>query len=78
MRNTSDQSKQPSMQEILRLAQTPEGQKIIAMLQNQNDPQLQKAMSKAAQGDYTQAKEILSKLLSGEEIQALLNKLGGN
>lgn len=77
MRNSPEQPKQPSMQDILRLAQTPEGQKIISILKNQNDPEMKQAMAKAAQGDYSQAKDKLTALLSDEEMQRLLSKLGG-
>lgn len=77
MRNSPNQPKQPSMQDILRLAQTPEGQKIVSALQKRNDPDMKQAMEKALQGDYSQAKEKLSALLSDEEIQRLLGRLGG-
>ncbi len=77
MRNSPNQPKQPSMQDILRLAQTPEGQKIVSALQKRNDPDMKQAMEKALQGDYSQAKEKLSALLSDEEMQRLLGRLGG-
>lgn len=77
MQNDPKRQKPPSMQEILRIAQSPEGQKLIAILKNQNDPKLHQAMAQAAKGDYTQAKEMLSSLLTSDEIQKLLSKLGG-
>lgn len=77
MQNEQPRQKPPSMQEILRVAQSPEGQKLIAMLKNQNDPKLKQAMTQAAQGDYAQAKELLSTMLTADEIQRMLKNLGG-
>ena len=77
MQNEQPRQKPPSMQEILRVAQSPEGQKLIAMLKNQNDPKLKQAMTQAAQGDYAQAKELLSTMLTNDEIQRMLKNLGG-
>ena len=67
----------PDMSELIRLAQTPDGQQLIALLQKQSSPQLQQAITCAASGDYVHAKEILSELLSAPEAQALLKKLEG-
>lgn len=72
-----DNNKDFSMQDALRLAQTPAGQQLISMLRQRNDPSLQKAMNSAASGDYSQAKEALSSLLQNPEIAALLKQLGG-
>ena len=63
------------MGELLRLAQTPAGQKLIALLQKQGGSGLQRAITSAAAGDYTRAREILSELLSAPEAQALLKEL---
>lgn len=66
-----------SMQEAMRLMNTEAGQKLIALLQQSNDPGLQKAMEQAAQGDIAQAKQALSKLTASQEVQNLLRQLGG-
>lgn len=66
-----------SMQEAMRLANSPAGRQLIAMLQQQNNADLQKAMSSAASGDYTQAKNALSSLLSDPKAVELLKQLGG-
>lgn len=65
----------PDMGELIRMAQTPAGRKLIALLQRQGGAKLQLAISSAAGGDYPRAKEILSELLSAPEAQALLKEL---
>ena len=65
----------PNISELIRMAQTPAGQQLIALLQKQDGTQLQQAIAYAVSGDYNRAKEILSKLLSSPEAQALLRKL---
>ncbi len=66
-----------SMQNIMRMASSPAGQQLLALLK-QSDPQaMQKAMELAASGDYTKAKESLSPFLGSEEVKKLLQQLGG-
>lgn len=65
----------PNISELIRMAQTPAGQQLIALLQKQDSAQLQQAITYAVSGDYNRAKDILSKLLSSPEAQALLKKL---
>ena len=65
-----------SIQQAMQLAQTPAGQQLIAYLQSQGGNQFQDAMSKAAAGDYTQAKAMISAMLSAPEAQKLLEQLG--
>lgn len=66
-----------SIQDAIRMAKTPAGQQLIAMLQQQNDPNLQKAVNSASAGDYSGAKTALSSMLENPEIAALLKQLGG-
>ena len=65
-----------SMQEAMRLASTPAGQQLLALLQKNNGPELQSAMNQAAAGNYEQAKRALSSLLSDPEARKLLEQLG--
>ena len=65
-----------SMQDVMRLAQSPAGQQLIALLKKQDSPQLQNAISSAAAGDYEQARKALSSLMDSPEIQSLLQQLG--
>ena len=66
-----------SINEAQRLAKTPEGQKLMAILQQQDPEQLQKAMDRAASGNYKEAGTILQSLLSSPEAQKLMQQLGG-
>ena len=65
-----------SMQEALRLAQSPAGQQLLALLQRSDGAQLQKIKEQAAAGDYKNAAQMLNTLLSSQEAKQLLNQLG--
>lgn len=66
-----------SIQEAMRFAKSPAGQQLLAMLQQSDTGELQKAMDQAVAGDYGQAKQTVSSLLTDPEIQKLLQQLGG-
>ena len=66
-----------SIKEAQRLAATPEGQKLIAILQQKDSGQLQQAMAQASSGNYKAAGEALQSLLSSPEAQQLMRQLGG-
>ena len=65
-----------SMQEILRLANSPAGKQLIAMMQQQGGKEFQKAMANAAAGDYTQAKRAIETMMADPKAQQLLKELG--
>lgn len=65
-----------SMQEALRLAKSPAGQQLLAMLRRKDKGQLQQAMDLVTEGNYAQASQILGTLLSSGEAQQLLDELG--
>ncbi len=64
-----------SMEEAMRLANSPAGQQLIAMLQSTNSPQLQTAMELANRGDLKAASQALRSLLSSEQAQRLMDEL---
>ena len=66
-----------SIKEAQRLAKTPEGQKLMELLQQSNHDQLQNAMAQAQTGNYKAAGDILQSLLSSPEAQQLIRQLGG-
>lgn len=66
-----------SIKEAQRLAKTPEGQRLMRLLQEKYTGQLQRAMDQAASGNYKEAGNILSSLLSSPEAQRLIQQLGG-
>jgi len=71
-------SQTPNMSELLRIAQSPAGQQLLSLLQQTGGQQLQQAMNQAATGNYDQAKQTLSALLSSPDAQRLMKQLGGN
>lgn len=70
------QNESPSMQDILRMAQSPAGQQLIRLLQQNGGQNLQQAMDKAAQGDYTQARALLSSMMQDPQARNLMDQLG--
>lgn len=66
-----------SIKEAQRLAKTPEGQRLMRLLQEKDTGQLQRAMDQAASGNYKEAGNILGSLLSSPEAQRLIQQLGG-
>lgn len=67
-----------SMQEALRLAQTPAGQRLLAMLQQQYGEQLRQVINQAASGHYEEVQRKMADLLSNPEAQSLLNQMRGS
>ncbi len=65
-----------NLQEALRLAKSPAGQQLIAMLRQKDPETLQQAAKQAGAGNYTQAMESLRDLLSSPEGKQLLKELG--
>ena len=66
-----------SMEEIMRMAKSPAGQQLIAMLQKQDNRKLEQVVLQAKTGDYAQAGQTLSAMLSSAEAQKLMKELGG-
>lgn len=60
---------------VLELAQSPAGQQLLSLLQRSGGTALQEALAQASGGNYQQAKQTLSSLLSTPEAQALLSQL---
>ena len=66
-----------SMEEMMRLAKSPAGQQLMAMLKQQDNAKLEQAAAQAKAGDYTQAGQTLKAMLSSPEAQKLMKELGG-
>jgi len=66
-----------SREEVMRLAESPAGQQLIAMLRQQSSATLQQALAQAQAGDYTQAAQALRAMLSSPQAQKLIKELGG-
>ena len=66
-----------SMQEALRLVESPAGQQLLALLQQQGGDKVQQIADQAAAGNYENAMQSLKPLLDSPQVQALLRRLGG-
>lgn len=77
MQKTPETSGNISLEQAKRLAKTPVGSQLIALLRQNAGPELQSALEKAAGGDYSQVKAIIDRSLSSPQVQELLKKLGG-
>lgn len=66
-----------SMEEALRLAKSPAGQQLLAMLRQADSGQLQQAVQQANAGNYTSAQQTLQSLLDDPQVKLLLQQLGG-
>ena len=64
-----------SMDDAKRLAASPSGQQLLAMLRAQDQGQLQQIMDQISKGDYQSAGSALSGMLASPEAKALLRKL---
>lgn len=65
-----------SVQKAMQFANTPAGKQLIAMLQQADHSQIQKAMSQASAGDFNDVQKTLSSILSSPEAQKLLKQMG--
>ena len=66
-----------SMDEVMKLAKSPAGQQLLSMLKQQDSAKLEQAAALAKSGDFSQASQTLSAMLSSPEAQKLLKELGG-
>jgi hypothetical protein len=65
----------PDMTELLKIAQSPAGQKLLTMLRASNGTDLSSITSAAASGNLEAAKQQLSGILNNKEVQELLKQL---
>ena len=65
------------MQEALRLANSPAGQQLLAMLRSTDSDRLEKAAAEVSTGNYTDAGKTIRQLLSSPEIRKILDDMGG-
>lgn len=65
----------PDIAALLKIAQSPAGQKLLTLLQSTNAGNLDTIAAAAASGNLDEAKQKLSSLLSSKEAQDLLQQL---
>lgn len=61
--------------QVMRLAASPAGKKLISLLQGSHGEELNAAMDSAAKGDYRQAKQTINAFLETPEARALMEQL---
>ena len=66
-----------SMQEALRLANSPAGQQLLAMLRSTDSDRLDQAAAEVSAGNYADASKTIRQLLSSPEIRKILDDMGG-
>ena len=64
-----------SMQDALRMAQSPAGQQLLGMLRSGDSGQLQQVMDLAKAGDLEHASASLQAMLSSKQAQQLLKQM---
>lgn len=67
-----------SMQDIMRLANSPAGKKLISLLRNTGSSDLEQARKAAEKGDYESAKSNLTEIMKSPQIQALIKEMEQN
>lgn len=65
----------PDISALLKIAQSPAGQKLLSMLQSRNPAGLDTIAATAASGNLEEAKKKLSRMLSDQDSQELLKQL---
>ncbi len=70
-------SNAPSIQELVRMAGTPEGRQLLALLKSRNSRELSQLMAAAGRGDQARVKSILAELLQDPQVRSLLEQMGG-
>lgn len=66
-----------SIEDAIRLANSPAGKQLMALLQNADPAAVSKARSQASSGEYSQLMQTMAPLLESQEAKALLKQLGG-
>ena len=66
-----------NLSELMKIANSTAGQELLSLVQNKKDEKFDEAMQQAQSGDFSQAQEIISKILSTPEAEALMKKIRG-
>lgn len=66
-----------SMQDAMKLANSPAGQQLLALLRNSHGDKIDQALAQASSGDYAQLSKTMQTLMASSEARALLEQLRG-
>ena len=64
--------------ELLRVANSPAGKELMALIEKNRDSNFDEAMHQAEMGDFSQARTILNQMLSTKEAQQLVEQIRGS
>ena len=65
------------LEEMLKLAGTPQGQALLSMLQQQHGKTMESAIAQAQAGDFTQVKQTMTEFLTSPAGQELMKQMRG-
>lgn len=71
-----EKSQKALMQEAMRIAATPQGKQLLAMLNSQQSEKLGKAMASFQAGNTQEAKRILQEVLSTPQGRMVMEQMG--
>ena len=66
-----------SMEDAKKIAATPAGKQLLSLLKQADKQNLQSALEDAKSGNYDSMRQKLEPLLASQQVQELLQKLGG-
>ena len=66
-----------SIEDMMKLVNTPAGKQLIEILKRSDPQTLQNAAAQASKGDMNTAKDTLAPLMASQTVQELLRQLGG-
>lgn len=61
-----------------KIAHSPDGQRLLSLIEQQGGSHYRTAMEQAEQGDYAAVKEMLSKILATQEARQLIERIRNN
>ncbi len=63
--------------ELLKIANSPDGQRLLNLVQQRGGEQFGDAMHRAEEGDYSEAKNLISQIMSNPEAQEIIRRIRG-
>lgn len=64
-----------SMQDAMRLANSPAGKELLALLKESSDGTVEQARKQAEHGDFEQVKKTLAEVMKNPNVQKLLEEM---
>ena len=75
MQQGNEKKSSVSMEEIKRLAATPEAKQLLQLLQEKNPQEIRRAAEDVSKGNYGSAQTLFSQIQNDETAKALIQKL---